>query len=203
MAEDFLSKLLGNTARTRLLRVFAFNPTDPYTVAQLTKRAGISSKTAARELKVLESLRIIKKGKKALVVAKRGKGKKREPTWLLNTEFKHATAITKFVHEVSPVEYKSFVNALKSSGRVTAIVLSGTFMGDPTRPADLLVVADSLNEGRLERAIRVLEPQYGREIRYAAFQTPEFRYRLTVQDRLIRDTLDFPHLVLLDKTRLL
>ena len=66
-----------------------------------------------------------------------------------------------------------------------------------------LLAADGLNEGRLERAIRTLEPEFGREIRYAAFSTTEFRYRLTVQDRLIRDTLDYPHLVLLDKTRLL
>ena len=76
-------------------------------------------------------------------------------------------------------------------------------MGDATRPADLIVALDTLNERRLEAAVRGLEPIFGREIRYAAFSTPEFRYRLTVQDRLIRDTLDFPHLVLLDRTRLL
>ena len=76
-------------------------------------------------------------------------------------------------------------------------------MGDPTRPADIIIAVDALHESRLEKAIKTLEPQFGREIRYAAFSTPEFRYRLTVQDRLIRDTLDYPHLVLLDKARLL
>ena len=76
-------------------------------------------------------------------------------------------------------------------------------MGDPSRPADLLVAADALNEGRLETAVRALEREFGREIRYAAFSAPEFRYRMTIQDKLLRDTLDFPHLVLLDKTRLL
>ena len=76
-------------------------------------------------------------------------------------------------------------------------------MGDPSRPADLLLAADGYNESRIEQAVRKLEPQIGREIRYAVFSTPEFRYRLTVHDRLIRDTLDFPHLILLDKTRLL
>jgi hypothetical protein len=76
-------------------------------------------------------------------------------------------------------------------------------MGDPSRPADLIIAVDSYNERRLDQAVRELEPRFGREIRYAAFSTPEFRYRLTVQDRLIRDTLDYPHLVLLDRTRLL
>ena len=107
------------------------------------------------------------------------------------------------MHEATPARYDTITTALKRTGRLATIVLSGNFMGDPTRPADLLMAADGINKQRLEVALKGLEQTFGREIRYAAFTTPEFRYRLTVQDRLIRDTLDFPHLVLLDRTRLL
>mgnify|MGYP000556016575 CR=1 FL=1 len=61
--------------------------------------------------------------------------------------------------------------------------------------------ADTLNERRLEVAVKELEPIFGHELRYAGFSTPEFRYRLTVQDRLLSDTLDFPHRILLDRTK--
>jgi DNA-binding Lrp family transcriptional regulator len=206
MAEDFLGAFIGNSARARIIRVFVFNQSELFTDVHVAKRAGVSAHAAAKEIRALEQLGMLKRGKASVVRTsgnKRVAAKKRESAWLFNQDFKHAPAISKFVHEVSPVHYKTIIEALRGSGRLAAIILSGTFMGDPTRPADLIVAADALNEQRLDHAVRTLEPIFGREIRYAAFSTPELRYRLTIQDRLMRDTLDFPHLVLLDKTRLL
>ena len=207
MAEDFLSKVLGNAARAKVLRAFIFSPTEFFTLPAVAKRSGAPLKAVAKEVKALEDLGIIKKGKLTITLANNPKrtvaGKQKEQAWHFNVDFKHGRALSKFIHEVSPVSHASIILALKGSGRLAAVVLSGSFVGDPTRPADLLIAADGLNESRLERAIKTLEPEFGREIRYAAFSTPEFRYRLTVQDRLIRDTLDYPHLVLLDRARLL
>ncbi len=213
MSEDFLTQLL-NPTRAKLLRVFALNQAEIFTAASAGKRAGVHAAVATREIKALEKIGILKKGKFSIHVGKgkrvTGKpavkivtGKQKEPAWTFDQDFRHAGALSKFVHEVSPVHHKAIVGALKGSGRLTAIVLSGSFMGDPSRPADLIVAGDSLNEGRLEAAIKTLEPGLGREIRYAAFSTPEFRYRLTIEDRLLRDTLDYPHQVLLDTARLL
>ena len=206
MAEDFLAKLLGNTVRAKVLRVFSFNPEQVFTLRLTARRAGVSKRVAMKEIRALAALNILRRGKLS-IVTKAGKKvtskKQKEPTWLMNPEFRHASAISKFVHEVSPIHQKTIEGTLKRSGRISAIILSGSFMGDPSRPADLLLAADGYNESRIEQAVRKLEPQIGREIRYAVFSTPEFRYRLTVHDRLIRDTLDFPHLILLDKTRLL
>jgi hypothetical protein len=81
------------------------------------------------------------------------------------------------------------------------VVLSGSFVGDMSRPADIVVAGESISERRMESAMRALEGVFGRELRYATFPTAEFRYRLTVQDKLLRDTLDFPHKVLLDRIR--
>jgi len=207
MADDFLSKVLGNAARAKVLRAFIFSPTELFTLPTVAKRSGAPLKAVAKEIKALEDIGIIKKGKLTITLANTSKrlvsGKQKEQTWHFNTDFKHGRALSKFVHEVSPVSHSSIILALKGSGRLATVILSGSFVGDPTRPADLIIAADGLNEGRLERAIRTLEPEFGREIRYAAFSTTEFRYRLTVQDRLIRDTLDYPHLVLLDRARLL
>ena len=206
MAQDFLGKLLGNPARAKVLRAFSLSPSEVFTLRLIARRSGISTKVAQKEIRMLIDLGILAKGRLTITLKSGRKivaSKQKEPTWQLNPEFKHASAISKFVHEVSPVHYKTIVGTLKRSGRMAAIILSGSFMGDPSRPADLVLAADGYNESRIEHAIRKLEPQLGREIRYALFSTPEFRYRLTIQDRLIRDTLDFPHLVLLDKTRLL
>lgn len=206
MAEDFLGLLLGNTARAKVLRVFMFDPS-VCTLLQVAKRSGVPAKVAAGEIQVLEQLKIVKKGKLSIVVGDSSKrlvaDKQKEDAWMANPDFAHLGALSKFVHEVSPIHHKGIVEGLKKSGRLSVVLLSGAFLGDISRPADLIVVADGINEARLEAAVKTLEPQFGREIRYAAFSTPEFRYRLTIQDRLLRDTLDFPHLVLLDKTRML
>lgn len=212
---DFLSTLLGDAARAKVMRVFIFNEARMFTAVEAGKRAGVSVRDAERAAHALEEWRIVKKMKGAPEPSqaktparsskrKRTVKKKEAPAmWVLNPDFLYLRPLSSFVHEVSPVRHEKIVTALRRSGRLAAVILSGSFMGDPSRPADLIVAADVFNERRLDKAIRELEPVFGREIRYAAFSTPEFRYRLTVQDRLLRDTLDYPHLVLLDRTRLL
>ena len=215
MKGDFLGAFVGNPARARLVRVFIFSQSETFTLSQAAKRAAASPKVALKEIKALEQIGIIKTaksaGKENVKTARKTKKKKKaskktfkfEAVWLLNLDFKHLRALSSFVHEVSPMQHGNILSALKGSGRLSAVVLSGCFVGDTTRPVDLIVAADNLNENRLEYAIKTFEPLFGREIRYSAFSTSEFRYRLTLQDRLIRDTLDYPHLVLLDRTRLL
>lgn len=208
MADDFLANFMGNPARAKVLRVFVFDQSGVFTVALAVKRSGVSLRVAEKEIKTLEEWGILKKGKFSITLShgsntKRVVGKQKEQAWTINPNFKYLGALSKFVHEVSPVHYNSIVVALRHSGRLATVVLSGCFVGDAARPADLVVAGDSLNESRLEQAVRALERKFGREIRYASFTTSEFRYRLTIQDRLLRDTLDYPHLVLLDKTRLL
>lgn len=206
MADDFLAFILGNPNRAGLLRVFALNQSQAFTAAQAAKRSGASLSTASREIKALAKMGLLKKAKLSIQVGAGRRvvaGKQKEDAWTFDTGFKYAPALSKFVHEVSPIQHKALIGALKGSGRLSAVILSGSFVGDPTRPADLIIAADALNESRLDAVIRGFEPALGSEIRYAVFTTPEFRYRLTIEDRLIRETLDYPHFVLLDKTRML
>jgi hypothetical protein len=205
---DFLTQVLGNPARTKLLRVFVFNEGKAFLLVDAAKRAGVAAVVAAREIKTLEQWGVLRHESVAITLKNKpghkvSAGKQKISAWAFNTDFRHARALAAFVHEASPVRHDVVMRALKRGGKLAAVILSGTFMGDPSRPADLIVAADTFNEHRMEQAIRDLEPTFGWEIRYAAFSTPEFRYRLTIQDRLIRDTLEYPHLVLLDRSGLL
>ncbi len=206
MADDFLAQLVGNTVRAKLLRIFIFDQSGVYTLSRAAKRSGISLPAAAKEIKQLEKWGILKSVKVAITLPNTKRivgGNQREKAWTFNQSFQWAAPLARFVHEVSPLRYKDLLSTLRRTGRFSVVILSGSFMGDGMRPVDLLVVADRLDERKLEQAVRALEPKLGREIRYAIFSTPEFRYRLTIQDRLLRETLDYPHHILLDKTRLL
>jgi DNA-binding Lrp family transcriptional regulator len=204
---DFLAEFLGNTVRARLVRVFIRDAERSFILKDVAKRVNVSLANAEEEMKSLEKLGIVKRGKSLSVslggTLKKAQARARVDTWTVNSELKEFSALSRFVHEVSPMRHERIVESLKNSGKLAAIILSGNFLGDPTRPTDMLIAGDGISEARLEAAIKALEPEFGREIRYTWFTTPEFRYRLTVQDRLVRDTLDFPHLVLLDRARLL
>ena len=206
MTEDFLAICMGNAARARVLRAFVFNQGDTFTLALAAKRAGVSARIAEKEIRFLKRAELIKRGKFAIDLKSGGRqvlaGKQKVHTWTFNAQFKYAAALSRFVHEISPVRYKRIVDSLKRIGRLSAVILSGSFVGDTSRPADMVVVSNVSDEAKLERAVRALEPYYGREIRYALFTLPEFRYRLTIQDRLIRDTIDYPHLVVFDRVGL-
>lgn len=209
MKDDFLAEFMGdNEARARLLRVFVFDPEHSLPLKDAGKRAGISPQVAAREIKVLETWGVVRKGRSTSITLGNGTVRKvtaatKVETWEFNAEFKHVRQLTAFVQEISPMRYENVVAALRPCGKLAVVVLSGTFTGDANRPVDLLIAGDDMNEGRIEHAVKTLEPVFGRELRYAAFTTPELRYRMTIQDRLVRDTLDFPHLVLLDRPKML
>lgn len=209
MKGDFLAQFMGgDAARARLLRVFIFDAERAFPLKDAAKRAGISPQAAAREIKILEKWGVVKKGKSASIALASGGARKvtantKFETWAFNADFPYVRALSRFVREISPMRYESVASALKPCGKLAAVVLSGSFTGDESRPVDILVAGEDMSEAKLERAVKSLEPVFGRELRYAVFTTPELRYRLTIQDRLVRDTLDFPHLVLLDRARLL
>ncbi len=203
---DFLSKLLDSNERARVIRTLISHDTQPLAIGEISKRAGVTPRVALRELKALAGMNLLIRSKRMVVQTGSARGKKKiskaEECWILDKESRQVKALSLFVHEVSPTQFLEVERALKTTGRLSTVILSGVFMGDPSRPADLIIAGDAMNERRLERVVRDLEPKFGREIRYTLLSTPEFRYRLTVQDRLLRDVLDFPHRVLFNRAGL-
>ena len=196
---DFLGELF-EPSRAKILRLFILNNKEHFTPSEVARRASVTAHSANVEIEVLRKMGLIKEEKGE---GKTGAARKRAAQYSVDPDFKHLNALSTFIHEVSPAQYTEVEKALKRTGRLTVVVLSGVFTGDMTRPADLIVVGDYINDERLEKAVRSFEPKYGRELRYAVFSTPEFRYRLTIKDRIIRDTLDYPHRVLIDKNNLI
>ena len=196
---DFLTQLI-EPLRAKILRLLALHDKERFLVGDIAKRVSVSAPASEKELGKLAGMGVITMHEGE---GKNARERKKEARYSLNERFKYANALSAFIHEVSPERFNDVERALRGTGRLTTIVLSGVFIGDMNRPADLIVVGDFVNDKRLEKAVKSFEPKYGREIRYAVFSTPEFRYRLTIQDKLVRDTLDYPHRVLMNKRNLL
>lgn len=183
-----LAKLFGSTARLKTLRLFMFNQNVSFTAAEVASRTKLTPGTVRRELADFVAAGLLRK-----------KGEGRRTRFQVNPRFEHLAALDVFVRETTSVRPKDMMKALKRVGALRLVVLSGLFTGTVEPSVDLLVVGDNLDERSLAAVVRALEAEFGREIRYATFATPDFRYRLGVYDRLLRDVFDYPHRLLIDK----
>ena len=79
------------------------------------------------------------------------------------------------------------------------VIVAGVFIQNPDSRVDLLIVGDNLKRGSIDRIVKTMEAEIGKELTFASFETADFHYRLGMYDKLIRDILDYPHQKLLDK----
>jgi hypothetical protein len=185
---DPLSRIFGSPARLKLLRLFLFNDDTAFTLADAAFRAKVPKSAARKEVNVLIAADILKKkAGKAGVVYEANKG------------FEYFDQLLVFLRTTTSVKDKDVVHLFKKAGPLRAVVLTGIFTGAIEPKVDVLIVGDRLDERALKSAIHGIEAELGRELRYASFLTPDFRYRAGVYDRLIRDVMDYPHRTLLDK----
>lgn len=185
---DPLSRIFGSPARIKLLRLFIFNNDAAFSATDIAFRARTSKDATKKELSVLLTSGLIKKR-----TGKAGAG------YVVNKRFPHYEALATFVRATTDISDTDAIATLKKAGNLRLVALSGLFTGAIESKIDLLVVGDKLEERPLATAVRALEAELGRELRYASFTTEEFRYRQGVYDRLLRDLFDYPHRAILDR----
>ena len=189
---DSLAKLFGNPSRLKLLRLFLFNEDMFYTGADAAFRTKANKDNTRKELAVLVSAGIIKK--------KQGKKDDRSVAgYVANKKYQHFFPLQTFLRDSTDVSDVSILTTLRKAGTMRVVALSGMFTGAVETKVDLLVVGDKLEEKALANAVHSLEAELGQELRYAYFTTEEFKYRVGVYDRLVRDVFDYPHRTILDR----
>ena len=184
---DGLQKLFGSPARVKLLRLFLFNPRQSFTLADVAKRSRVSEAEARKELAVFSRAELIER-------APRGKGVR----YVLNTEFEYVAALQNLLLN-APQRGKDIVERIRRAGTLKLVILSGIFLGEWEGSLDLFLVGDRVNDKKLREHIRTLEAEIGKEIRFSLLSTDDFFYRLNLNDKLIRDVLDYPHRIILDR----
>ena len=185
---DSIARLFGTPARLKVLRLFLFNDTEAFSVSEAVGRCRISKEIARREIAALVSMKILRRR------ASRG-----GPVYAADARFMHREALKSFLRATTLLTDAGIVRGLRKAGSLRLVILSGLFTGAVEPQVDLIIVGDRLDDRKVAAAGRVFEAELGKELRYASFSTEDFRYRLGVYDRLIRDVLDAPHRVIFDK----
>jgi hypothetical protein len=201
---EILEKLFGSAARVKILRLFLFNINEAFDKAQVQTRSKVTTSQARSELSMMEKIGIIKRRSffKDVIRTRAGKKKSermRTNGWILNSEFEYLEPLQHLLITISPLKGNDVLKKLTRVGKLKLVITSGIFIQNWDSRVDLLVVGDNLRKNTLENIVKTIESEIGREIRYTAFETADFKYRLGVYDKLIRDILDFPHEIILDK----
>ena len=184
---EILGKILGSSARVKIMRLFLLNRGKSFKNKDIVKRSRVSSDILRRELRLLSTIDFIKK---------------RNTDWSYNPAFKYGTELEALLVNADTLNTGIILQNFKNIGKVKLVLVSGIFIKNDDSRVDLLIVGDKMKRGRIEEGMRRLEAGIGAELVYAVFDREEFLYRLNMYDKLVRDILDFPHEVILQTKEL-
>lgn len=206
MNTEILEKMFGGAGRVKIMRLFLFNPDEIYDKNEIAKRAKISPNSVMKEINFIENLGLVTKKiilKDTVIELKdkqsQKKKFKKKIGWVLNENFLYLLALQNLLMNLDNFNYEDFSKKISKSGKIMLITLAGIFIKDPIGRVDILVVGDRIKKNILDSIIKNIEAEIGKELRYAVFETADFKYRLGIQDRLVRDIFDYPHKKILDK----
>lgn len=179
-----VAHIFGGEAKVKIMRLFIFNPSNAFIPSEVSNRTQVKTEKVRAELRVL---------------AKAGLIKRRTSKFILNASYPYLRAIDNFLIDATPLTAKEIIKKISRAGNIKLLLTSGVFLHDHDSRVDILVVGDRLSQAKLLSAISSIEAELGKELHYAAFETSDFQYRLSIYDKLIRDILDYRHDKILNK----
>lgn len=197
---DILAKMFGGVARVKIMRLFLLNPEQGFETAMIAERSRLSTSVARQAVTQLSGMSMVKRKSfiKETLNARTGKTKKKRVLgWFLNTEFPYIAELKALLVEGDFFKHDDLVKRFKPSGRVQLLVVSGVFIQQSDSRLDVLVVGDNISKKYVQKTISVLESELGKELSYAVFDTNDFKYRVSMYDKLLRDMFEYPHARLL------
>ncbi|MBU4480132.1 hypothetical protein KKG48_01660 [Patescibacteria group bacterium] len=221
---ETLGKLFGSFARVKIMKLFLSNEEAPFDNDDISKRAKVSLPILRKELNLLNKAGFIKKRifykeiKKKIektnppATARHKRAgtkpaeikiiKKKTNGWVLDEKFVYTMPLYNLLVNMTSFNSSSITKKLNKVGKLKLVLVAGAFIHNPDSRVDIMVVGDGLKSGALENAISVLESEMGKELKYVVFKTEDFKYRMNVYDKLVRDILDYPHQKIINRLNL-
>lgn len=193
---EILGKLFGSEARVRVLRLFFLSPDTGFDTRDVAIKTKTKSTLVRKELSLLFSIGVIKRHGFYKEV---GGKKKKIIGWSFDKTFHHRGELKDLLVSTDLVKKNEILSRFKHAGNVKLLIIAGIFIKSDSSRIDIFIVGDKLKRGVIDNIIRSLEAEAGKELRYSVLDTAEFRYRLDVYDKFVRDILDYPNEVVVDK----
>lgn len=202
---DTLEKLFDSPVRSRLLKLFLMNPDTRYSAAEGAIQLRIRPALFLAEARRLGEVGLLKSAwARVATLSPHGSKSKKLKTarvqfFTAHKEFPLFPELRMLVLKSAPHAKGQLLTRIRRLGTIKLAVLAGVFIDNPNSRADLLLVGDGIKKSRLKSFIQWLEGEVGKELNYAAMSSQEYRYRMDMYDRFIRDVLEFPHETIINK----
>lgn len=195
MSKSILDNLFGSRVRIKILKLLYRQHPAALAMSDLAVRVQEPVFIVRRELTLLQQISLIRKVRN---------GRAGHENFGLNEEFDYFTELRDLILKPSPVETNHLVKRISGLGRVKLAVVAGIFVSQPgdtvyETPADLFVVGDDIDRGKLNKFLKSLEAEMGTEIRFGIMEKDEFKYRYEMFDRFLRVLLEGPHRKIINK----
>ena len=202
-----LGKIFGSNHRVKVMRLFLFNETLPFSLEDIAARTRVKKPELKKELAMLTKIGFIKKKTFSVKVEKKTRKKNAQPEfktvkkqgWILDPRFELIRPLQILLLDSELINERDMMSRIKKAGSIQLLVLSGLFMQDNNRAVDILIVGNKLKRDVLTKEMLIIESEIGRELSYAFFDQNEFEYRMSMYDKLVRDILENDHKRLINK----
>ena len=197
---EILDKIFGSAAKVRMMRLFILNSDKQFSVDEVISRTMTGEKEVQIELALLKKIDLIRRRTVSRKENPESIRSKKIQVWGLNPKFIYFDELKSFLVNANLIKNSELIKRMSRVGKIKLIVLAGVFLNqlDESR-LDLFVVGDEIRRSSLENIVKSLESELGKEVKYAFFATADFVYRMNMYDKLVRDLLDYPHQIVLDR----
>lgn len=201
---DILEKIFNSPAQVKIMRLFLYNSDAVFDTAEVRKRTQISPRVVSKEIHRLAGAGFLRQKSACIVPQETTDSASRKPKrrihgWILSGKFPYLEQMNDLLVGCHEVERTAIAKKFARAGRIKLLVISGVFLRSDSSRVDILIVGDHLRHAVITQALKAIESNLGKDVRYAAFETKDFLYRLSVYDKFVRDILDYPHEKLVDR----
>lgn len=206
--EQILEKLFESPLKVKILRLFLRNPDLVFTLDDISRSTQLRPAQTRKEVKKLENFGFLKKKFTSFSeekpvkhpAAKKKKIKiKKKPVYFANQDFILYKTLRDLIAVASQPSRKKLIEKIKRLGKVKLAVIAGIFINNENSRADLFVVGDNIKKKKLEKLLADIESETGKALNYVYMETSEFKYRMNMYDRFLRDILELPHQKLINR----
>lgn len=201
-----LEQLFGGQSKMKLCKVFLLNTSKEFTLKHLSTLTRVNTEKIIVDLRDLMKQGMITAVRKHVI----SDTSRRESqiVYKVNPSFPLLNPLIETILAAVPRSSEKVVEHMQSLPKLKIVLLSGFFTSKlgltssstvtAQSPIDMLLVFDKIPH-QVNARVAELERGLGRELRYAALEQEDFKYRHSIGDKLIRDVLDFEHVVALDR----
>lgn len=188
--DQLLEQLFESASRAKVLRLFLRNPGSFFTLNDVARSTQVKLARAKSEVRKFERIGLI--GKKLIL-------SKKKLAYFVNQHFPLYKSLHDLVSIASQPSRHKLTERIKHLGRVKLAVISGVFLNNDSSRADLLIVGDGIRRSKVEKFLADTEAEIGKALDYAMMETAEFKYRMDMYDRFLRDIFESTHQKLINK----